>query len=557
MKHCSPLSLSAGAGGLALLLFSLFPVSELSLGGPGSKAAVFVLLAALAALALWLLRRTGCSPDRLCALLLPVGLAFFLRAALLDYVADDYGIFLSQWVATFRDNGGFAAINLPIGNYNVPYLYFLAAISYLPVPDLYLIKLFSILFDVLLAWGGLRLARRFTGRDSIRPLVCFCALLLLPTVVLNGSLWGQCDALYGALTLHALADGLGGRPKASAALLGIAFSFKLQTVFILPLWAVLWMAGRTRFRDLLCFPLAYAATCVPALLLGKPLGDILGVYVGQTQDGAGALNYNCASIFSMVPYGTQIDEGFGALLGIAFSFKLQTVFILPLWAVLWMAGRTRFRDLLCFPLAYAATCVPALLLGKPLGDILGVYVGQTQDGAGALNYNCASIFSMVPYGTQIDEGFGARLGILAAFALVAALLILAFLFRDRLDDGALLLCGAVLTLGVPFFLPYMHDRYYFLADVLTLAWACIRPSGLPPAVLVQLASLSAYLTYLRMKYTLILTLGGRMFTMLLESLMVLAALILAISLLVRQLMSPSPCLPQGLGEKNKKSRKSG
>ena len=69
---------------------------------------------------------------------------------------------------------------------------------------------------------------------------------------------------------------------------------------------------------------------------------------------------------------------------------------------------------------------------------------------------------MVPYGTQIDEGFGARLGILAALALVAALLILAFLFRDQLDDGALLLCGAVLTLGVPFFLPYMHDRYYFL-----------------------------------------------------------------------------------------------
>lgn len=301
MKQCSPLSLSAGAGGLALLILALFPVSELSRGGPGAKAAVFVLLAALAALALWLLRRSGCSLNRLCTLLLPIGLAFFLRATLLDYAADDYEIFLSQWVATFRDNGGFAAIKLPIGNYNVPYLYFLAAISYLPVPDLYLIKLFSILFDVLLAWGGLRLVRHFTGKDSIRPLVCFCALLLLPTVVLNGSLWGQCDALYGALVLHALADGLGGRPKASAALLGVAFSFKLQTVFILPLWAVLWMARRTRFRDLLCFPLSYAATCVPALLLGKPLGDILGVYVGQTQDGVGALNYNCASLFPCCP----------------------------------------------------------------------------------------------------------------------------------------------------------------------------------------------------------------------------------------------------------------
>ncbi len=458
MKQLSILPLSAGAGGLALLLFALFPVSALSRGGAGAKAAVFVLLAAIALLALWLLRRSGCDTARLCTLLLPIGLAFFLRAALLDYVADDYTIFLSQWVATFRENGGFAAIQLPIGNYNVPYLYFLAAISYLPVPDLYLIKLFSILFDVVLAWGGLRLVRHFTGPDSLRPLVCFCALLLLPTVVLNGSLWGQCDALYGALALHALADALGGRPKASAALLGIAF-----------------------------------------------------------------------------------------------SFKLQTVFLLPLWAVLWLSRRTRLRDLLCFPLAYAATCVPALLLGKPLGDILGVYVGQTQEGAGALNYNCASIFSMFPYGTQLDEALGARLGILAAFALVAALLILSFFFRERLDDGGLLLCGVILTVGVPFFLPYMHDRYYFLADVLTLAWACAAPRRFPAAAAVQLSSLSAYLTYLRMKYTLILTLGGRLFTMLLESLLVLAVLAAAWVLLIRRLTITHP----SSGEKNKKSRKNG
>ena len=458
MKSCSPLSLSAGASGAALLICALFPIAALPQGGTGAKAAVFLLLAAVALLALWLVHRAGYASSPFWTALLPVGLAFFLRSVLLYYVADDYTIFLSQWVATFRDNGGFAAIKLSIGNYNVPYLYFLAAISYLPVPDLYLIKLFSILFDVLLAWGGLRLVRHFTGPDSIRPLVCFCALLLLPTVVLNGALWSQCDALYGAFALHALADALEGRPKASAALLGIAF-----------------------------------------------------------------------------------------------SFKLQTVFILPLWAVLWMAGRTRFRDLLCFPLAYAATCVPALLLGKPLGDILGVYVGQARDGAGALNYNCASLFSMVPYGTQIDEGFGARLGIFLAFALVAALLVLAFLFRDRLDDGALLLCGAVLTLGMPFFLPYMHDRYYFLADVLTLTWACIRPAGLPPAVLVQLASLSAYLTYLRMKYTLILTLGGQMFTMLLESLFVLTALAAAVVLLVLRLARGTALS----GEKNKKPGKSG
>ena len=43
--------------------------------------------------------------------------------------------------------------------------------------------------------------------------------------------------------------------------------------------------------------------------------------------------------------------------------------MLPLWGGLWLLRRVRFRELLWFPAAYAATCVPALLLGKPLGMI--------------------------------------------------------------------------------------------------------------------------------------------------------------------------------------------
>ena len=453
MNRITPFSLSASGAGLALLGLSLLPLSALSQGGLFTSTVLFLTFVVLAGLALLLLGRAGYAPEQLCISLLPIGLAFFLRSTMLDYASEDYQIFLAQWAAFFRDNGGFSAIKLPVGNYNVPYLYFLAAISYIPLPDLYLIKLFSICFDVALAWGGLRLAGRFSGQNKLPPLICFCALLLLPTVMLNGAYWGQCDAIYGALTIHALACTLEGKPKTSAALVGIAFSFKLQTVFILPLWAIFWIAKRTRFRDLLMAPAAYAVTCVPALLLGKPLGDVLGIYVGQTMDGAGSLNYNCGSIYSFLPHGAQVDEA--------------------AWA---------------------------------------------------------------------------RLGILAAFLLVAILLAIAFLFRDRLDDRTLLLCGMVLTIGVPFLLPYMHDRYFFLADVLTLTWACASLRGLPAAVLVELASLSAYLTYFRMKYTLLIYLCDQVFTMLGESLMVLAALVWSCLVLAKHLSTfPSP---GGQGGKN-------
>ena len=429
IKPISPVSLSCGGAGLALLALALFPVNGLDLGAPPARLAVYLLLLAAAALALALAGRAGRLPrPAVLAALLPVGLAIFLRALALDYQSQDYQIFLSQWAQAFRDNGGFAAVALPIGNYNAPYLYFLAAISYLPVPDLYLIKLFSIFFDVVLAWGGLRLVRHFTG-GGWRSVGCFCALLLLPTVVLNGACWGQCDALYAALCLHALACGLEKRGAASAVLMGLAFSFKLQTVFLLPLWAGLWLTGRVRFRHLLGFPAAYAATCVPALLLGKPLGDILGVYAGQTTEGAGALNYNSPSLFGLFPYGAQLEEGFWAPVGIGL-----------------------------------------------------------------------------------------------AFTLVLAVLLALLIFRRRASDQALLAAGAVLAIGIPFLLPYMHDRYLYLADALTLAWAFALPRRAPVPVLVQLASLSAYLTYFRQKFTLLLSLGGRLYTMLPEALLALTAL---------------------------------
>ena len=88
-------SLSWAAAGLALLGLSLFPAGSLALGGAPAHLAVFLLLLALAALALRLLRREGLDRPRLLAALLPIGLAFFLRSLLLDYQSADYQMFLS------------------------------------------------------------------------------------------------------------------------------------------------------------------------------------------------------------------------------------------------------------------------------------------------------------------------------------------------------------------------------------------------------------------------------------------------------------------------------
>lgn len=406
-------ALCAGAGGI-LLALAILKTSDLALG---SGVFMGISMAVLAALCIVLVSGQAQENSVLCMCLLPIGLALFLRVLCLDHMTYDYQDFLSGWAAFFRENGGFSAVALPKGNYNVPYLYFLAAISYLPVPDLYLIKLFSLLFDVLLAWSGLRLVRAFAVPGSRKPLMAFSLLLLLPTVILNGAYWGQCDVIYGALILHALASVFEKRPAASVVLLALAFSFKLQTVFILPLWCAFWFLRRVRFRDLLLFPAVSVLTALPAVFLGKPVSDILRIYLGQMNDYSAYLTLNAPSVYALIPYGAEVN---------------------------------------------------------------------------------VSLFSKV--------------GIVCAFLLVAALLLVLFLRRKDVTNQALLTAAIILTVGVPLLLPHMHDRYFFLADVLTLCWAVLSTRRVFLAAAVQVASLGAYHAYLVLRYAFPMSWGALLLT---------------------------------------------
>lgn len=433
MSRLHPLPLCCLGGGTALLLCALARAAGLSQAS--SRPFVMAALVFLFLLAAGLLFLCCSRWETVCLALLPVGLALLLRALLLDHITDDYVTFLSDWAAFFREQGGWAAVALPKGNYTAPYLYFLAAISYPPVSDLYLIKLFSILFDVILAWGGCRLVQALVPGDRYRGAAAFCLLLLLPTVVLNGSAWSQCDAIYAAFCLHGLAAGLEGRPRSSAFLAGLAFACKLQTVFLLPVWAVLWMSRRTRFRHLLWFP----AACVLSVL-------------------------------------------------------------------------------------------PALALGKPLADVLGVYFGQAAEYSAYLTLNAPSLYALIPSNAQVNVALAARVGILAAFVLVLGVLGWLLLRRRGLSRRAVFLAGVVFAIGIPLLLPHMHDRYFFLADVLTLTWACTDRRGVLPAVFTQIASLGAYHAYLLLRYA---------FPMGLGSILLLCTLLFTLIFLASELHMPS------------------
>ena len=171
------------------------------------------------------------------------------------------------------------------------------------------------------------LTGRVTGSRT-RQLACYFTVLFLPTVFLNGAVWGQCDGVYVALAVLGIWLAMDERPVWSMICLTLSFGFKLQAVFVMPLWAVFLMQGKIRWKHLLLFPAAYVLLVLPAVLLGRPFLDTVTLYFSQTGSIGSGLNYNSPSLYAFYQGGG--NEALLARLGIAAAF-LEPLDEAPQW----------------------------------------------------------------------------------------------------------------------------------------------------------------------------------------------------------------------------------
>lgn len=380
---------------------------------------VFIILFSEGLLSLWLLYRQGLlkKPYNLPIAVLSLTLAFMLRSAVLDYRTLDYTNFLSRWVDYFRLNGGFAALSRPIGNYNIPYLYFLALFSYTDIYDLYLIKLLSFFFDVLLAYSVMKLLSRFTESEG-RLLGSFIVTLFLPTVFLNSAVWAQCDSIYVSLALLGIYCAMDNKPVLSMVLAALSFGFKLQAVFILPVYAVLWMQGNFKLRHFSIFPLSYVILVLPAVIAGRPFMNTLTLYFNQTGSIGTGLNYNSPSFFALFPniqYSDLASKlGIAAafmfmfsVLGICFCSRRQLNDSSVMWAALIFAVGIPFLlphmheryfyacDILCLLLAFALPLLSSAALLSQFASLLGYHAYLKGKYFLTMNYGAAALIFIV------------------------------------------------------------------------------------------------------------------------------------------------------------------
>lgn len=229
-----------------------------------------------------------------------------LRFWLRNDISGDYRAFLQPWYETIQQLGG-KALGVQVGDYNLPYQTFILMMTYLPLKPLYAYKLVSCIFDYLLAVLAGKLVGILGGTRKAQ-MALYGAVLLFPQVWIDSAHWAQCDAIYTFWLLVCVSLYLKERYSAAFFVLGVALSFKLQAIFIVPFFLMVWLLwDRHRFWKFLLILPGFYAFCVPAILGGRKLTDPFGIYLNQTTEYS-AIRFNFPSFWGMLfPAGTHSD----------------------------------------------------------------------------------------------------------------------------------------------------------------------------------------------------------------------------------------------------------
>jgi Gpi18-like mannosyltransferase len=334
----------------------------------------------------------------------------FVRYISYPVLTSDYLSFVKKWFETLSTNPGLTAFHSVFADYTPLYLYAIKIFTYLPFSSLFSTKMLSALFDVgiaLLICALLRYAAeaRF---PSHKLFFVFAVVVSIPTILLNSSLWAQCDSLYAFFALASLYFIIRDEPLPVVIAFGISFSLKLQSIFFLPIVLGYFIGRRYSLAYLLFIPGIFVLTILPAALGGGPFFTWALRYFSQTSEYVW-LTLNAPSVFAFI--------NSGSLSASAVSF----------------AGKA----------------------GIALAAIAA----------------CAIIVAVSRQERNENLSRSEWIHFLLRYSLLSAILL-------------------------PFFLPHMHERYFYLADVLATLFALYQPRRAYVAVLVVGASFISYMPYL-------------------------------------------------------------
>ncbi len=178
--------------------------------------------------------------------------------------------------------------------------------------------------------------------------------------------------------------------------------------------------------------------------------------------------------------------------GLSLSIKIQAIFLAPLFLWLLIKKELNWRYFFLSPLIYFVSLLPAWLIGRPLDDLLLYNVREYQSWV-EQTYRIPNLYQWASDFNYELYNWGIMIAIIVV--LIGAMMVHKLsLEMDRED--LIIYLAALSVIMVPFFLPRMHDRYFFPADIITIILVFYRPRYWYVAILISLMSLNTYIAYL-------------------------------------------------------------
>lgn len=209
-------------------------------------------------------------------------ISFIIRYLGRSFISADMQYFLLPWWDAIPD---FNSLSKPVGDYNLIYQTIIAFLHYLPFNPISAYKVVSCIFDYILAIGCGLLVIEFKNKNRLFIFsLVYASVLFLPTVFLNSTFWGQADSIYSSFVIFSLLFLIKGRYNIAFICLGFGFAFKLQTVFILPVFCFYYFINK-KFSLIKMFLIVISSMyilCIPGFLFGRSLLEPFEIYLFQT-----------------------------------------------------------------------------------------------------------------------------------------------------------------------------------------------------------------------------------------------------------------------------------
>lgn len=231
----------------------------------------------------------------------------------------------------------------------------------------------------------------------------------------------------------------------------------------------------------------YMALISLACVLFSPIVLFNSALIGQA-DGI----YSSFIILSLYLFYKEKYAKAFLIYGIAFALKLQSIFILPFIILLYIKNRFHLKYFLLILIPHIISSLIATIFGANFIKALTILGGQTHPN---LSNRAPSLPALIFRGAPFEQFY--KYMFMTFFIILAIMLCTIFLYmfikqKNKLNLDTFILWALTISFSMPFILPSMHERYFYISEILALIYAFIKPKYAYITVLLYFATFSRY-----------------------------------------------------------------